>query len=74
MGKTLDKTVYVFLLIFVFGLAACSTNKESKPMETPQAVKAPPAKSNPDVRKTQVTTSLNSLKRGETPVTPPGQH
>src|SRR3990170_1165107 len=72
MGKTLDKTVYASLLFFVFGLAACSTTKETPPMAAPQAVKAPPAKSNPDVRKTQATTSLDSLKRGEAPVTRPG--
>ena len=72
MGKTLDKTVYASLLFFVFGLAACSTTKETPPMAAPQAVKAPPAKSNPDVRKTQATTSLDSLKRGESPVTPLG--
>jgi hypothetical protein len=47
MGKTLDKTVYASLLFFVFALAACSTNKESKPMEASQAVKAPPAKPQP---------------------------
>ena len=41
-------------------------------MEAPQAVMAPPTKSNPDVRKTQANTSLDSLKRGEAPVTPPG--
>ncbi|MBI1998693.1 MAG: hypothetical protein HYU46_21355 [Deltaproteobacteria bacterium] len=41
-------------------------------MEAPRSVKAPPAKPNPDVRKTQATTSLDSLKRGEAPVTPPG--
>jgi peptidoglycan-associated lipoprotein len=72
MGKTLDKTVYASLLFFVFALAACSTNKESKPMEASQAVKAPPAKPNPDVRAAQSSTSLDSLKRGEAPVTPPG--
>jgi len=72
MGKTLDKTVYVFLLIFVFGLAACSTNKESKPVEASQAVKAPPAKPNPGVGKTQGSTSLDALKRGEAPVTQSG--
>ena len=42
------------------------------PVEAPRSVKAPPAKPNPDVRKTQATTSLDSLKRGEAPVTPPG--
>jgi len=72
MRKTLDKTVYAFLLFFVFGLAACSTSQETKSMEAPQSVKAPPAKPNPDVRKTQASTSLDSLKRGEAPVTPPG--
>jgi len=72
MGKTLDKTVYASLLFFVFGLAACSTTKETTPMEAPQAVMAPPTKSNPDVRKTQANTSLDSLKRGEAPVAPPG--
>ena len=41
-------------------------------MEAPQAVMAPPTKSNPDLRKTQANTSLDSLKRGEAPVTPPG--
>lgn len=72
MGKTLDKMVYVSLLFLVFGLAACSTTKETTPTEAPQAVKALPAKPNPDVQKTQATTSLDSLKRGEAPVTPPG--
>lgn len=72
MGKTLDKMVYASLLFFVFGVAACATSQETKPMEARQAAKAPPAKPNPDVRKTQATTSLDSLKRGEAPVTPPG--
>jgi hypothetical protein len=73
-GKTLDKTIYTSLLFFVFGLTACSTNKETTPMEAPQAVMAPPTKSNPDVRKTQANTSLDSLKRGEALVTPRGDH
>ena len=72
MGKTLDKTVYASLLFFVIGLAACSTSQETKSMEASQAVKAQPAKPNPDVRKAQASTSLDSLKRGESPVTPPG--
>lgn len=60
------------IFILVFGVAACSATKETKPMEASEAVKAPPAKSTPDVRKTQASTSLDSLKRGEAPVTPPG--
>ena len=72
MGKTLDKTVYASLLFFVIGLAACSTSQETKSMEASQAVKAQPAKPNTDVRKAQASTSLDSLKRGESPVTPPG--
>jgi len=71
MGKIFDKTVYASLLFFVIGLAACSTSQENKSMETSQAVKAQPAKPNPDVRNTQASTSLDSLKRGEVPVTDP---
>ena len=75
MLDSLKVTLFSSMFICGIGLAACSTNKETKLTEAPQAVKAPPAppaKSNPDVRNAQATTSLDSLKRGEAPGTPPG--
>ena len=71
MLGSLKVTLFSSMLICGIGLSGCSTNKETKPIEPPQAAKVIPAKPNPDVRKAQATTSLDSLKRGEAPVTPP---